>query len=431
MGTMVYPTIIVTIILASVLIFIIITYKSGEMTLTDLYKVDASASVALLERVDGREPCLLSVGHEFMNISKALRDEIMYVRYWADATGMYNEYSSVTISGAEAYELVTTMIKGKAIIANKPHIEMLYKVMDKDGYISCIIEYDGRYYDLKVNPFGSMMIDDYSHIIPEDQGYVTVRVYYKELDPRFKIIALESNKHELFSPFNNLILLINELNSKVVISVSTDDRLIEDYHYAYIAVIPSKGSRLLVFPAWIASKYSYTVEPYNMQGKVVVRSYSPSCMSEEEVRHGYALAKFNLKLPLYMPEGYEYRCAIHIMNNYVMIYYSNSKDVSATGMQEAIAKGVLVMTAYRVLSHEDIDWDAIGVDNANREDVITMNLDGSKVVAYKEVDVDYDIWEKYYYNVLNLYDEEERVIYSFKSRFLNIDELADIARSLR
>lgn len=192
--------IVTTIILASVLVLIIITYRSGEITLTDLYKVDASVSIAVLDRLDGREQCLLSVGHKFMNISKVLRDEIMYVREWADAMGMYNEYSSVTISGAEAYELVTLMMKGKAIIANKPHIEMLYNMMDKDGYISCIIEYDGRYYGLKVNPFGSMMVDDYdygydyNHLIPEDQGYVTVRVSYKEMDPRFKIIALDSNK---------------------------------------------------------------------------------------------------------------------------------------------------------------------------------------------------------------------------------------------
>lgn len=234
------------------------------------------------------------------------------------------------------------------------------------------------------------------------------------------------SKHELFAPFNSLILLINELDSKVTVSVSAIDKLIEDYNYARVAVIPPKGSTL-VFLAGMASKYSYTVEPYNMHGEVVVK-YLPYCMSEEEVRYGYALANFNLKLPSYMPEGYEYRCAIHLMNNYVKIYYSNSKDMP-TKMQEALARGVLVVTAYRLLSYEDIDWDTVGVDN--REDTITMNLDGKKAMAYKEVDVDYDQWEKYYYNVLNLYDEEERIIYSFKSRLLSIDELADIARSLR
>ncbi len=116
-------------------------------------------------REDGREQCLLSVGHEFMN--KALRNEIMYVRGHITWVCRMSIVSSVTISEAEAYELVTSMIK--AIIANKPHMkiekemEILYKTMDKDGYISCIIEYDGRYYEHKVNLFVFMMVDDYDH----------------------------------------------------------------------------------------------------------------------------------------------------------------------------------------------------------------------------------------------------------------------------
>lgn len=424
--------------LASLLTLISITYSGNYITISDLYNVNASASVAILDRLDGREPCI-SVGREFISISKALEHEITYVRDWADSTGMYNEYHGVTLSGVEAYELIRAIMKGSATtIANKPHIDMLYRMRGDDGYISCVIEYDGRYYDLRIDLFGPFYnrISVYAEI-PEDQGYVTVRLAYKEFgDSRFRIVALDGNEHELFAPFNNIIIFINELDSKVRVSVDPEDELIEGYYYTHEYMVPPKGANLLLFPGWIASKYSYTVEPYNIHGRVSIRSYSP-CMSVEEVKHGYALANFHVRLPAYLPEGYGYRCGIHIMNNYIMIYYS--KDAIGNqhmGMEEALARGVLVMHAYRLLSHEmdglDLDWDS-SVENSaydNRIDALTFEIDGMKALAYKEVDVDYDLWEKYYYNVLTLYDHESRVIYTLKSRLLSIDDLVDIARSL-
>ncbi|MEM4232320.1 MAG: hypothetical protein QXM77_07310, partial [Candidatus Nitrosocaldus sp.] len=136
----------IAIILTSLLAFISITYKSIGITLSDLYKVDASASVAVLDRLGGDEQCLIREAEGLINISKALRDEIMNVRYWADTAGMYNEYSGVTISNDEAYELIRAMVKQATLaIADKPQIDMLYKMRDEYGYISCIIEYDGRY----------------------------------------------------------------------------------------------------------------------------------------------------------------------------------------------------------------------------------------------------------------------------------------------
>ncbi|MEM2113447.1 MAG: hypothetical protein QW776_01495 [Candidatus Nitrosocaldus sp.] len=424
------------VVLALILVLISITYKSDDITLSDLYRVDAHASIAVLDRLDGDEQCIVAgAGDEFMNISKALRDEIMNVRYWADTAGMYNEYSGVTISGAEAYELITVMMKQATLAITKPHIDMLYKMRDEHGYISCIIEYDGRYYHIRINPFASILNDGYGygyHSIPEDQGYVTVRITYKELDDaRFKIVALDSNEHEVFAPFNNILLFINELDSKLTIYAYTEGQIREDLSHKHASIIPPKGSRLVIFPGLMESKYSYTVKPYNMEGIVNVRSY-PSCMSADEARHGYALANFDLKLPSYLPDGYEYRCALHILNNYVMIYYSKDVDAGpATSMQEALAKGVLVMTAYRVLPSEEDYWNASrDVKSANGSDAIMVDIDGNQAVAYKDVDVDYDRWEKYYYNILNLYDDESRVIYSFKSRSLTVDDLVDIARSL-
>lgn len=43
----------IAIILTSLLAFISITYKSIGITLSDLYKVDASASVAVLDKLGG------------------------------------------------------------------------------------------------------------------------------------------------------------------------------------------------------------------------------------------------------------------------------------------------------------------------------------------------------------------------------------------
>ncbi|MEM4365336.1 MAG: hypothetical protein QXJ44_05440 [Candidatus Nitrosocaldus sp.] len=425
----------IAIILTSLLAFISITYKSIGITLSDLYKVDASASVAVLDRLGGDEQCLIREAEGLINISKALRDEIMNVRYWADTAGMYNEYSGVTISNDEAYELIRAMVKQATLaIADKPQIDMLYKMRDEHGYISCIIEYDGRYYHISINPFAFILNDGYGYgynSIPEDQGYVTVRIAYKEFgDARFKIVALDSNKHEVLAPFNNILLFINELDSKLTIYAYAEEHLMEDlsYKHASVTIIPPKGSKPVIFPGLMESKYLYTVKPYNMEGIVNVRSYH-SCMSADEARHGYALANFDLKLPSYLPDWYEYKCALHIMNNYVMIYYSKGVSAGpATSMQEALAKGVLVVTAYRVLLSEGY-WNAyIDVNNA---DAIMFDIDGKQGIAYKGVDVDYDILEKYYYNILDLYDDESRVIYSFKSRYLSVDDLVDIARSLR
>lgn len=423
----------ITVALASILMMTSITHRSNGITLSDLYRVNAYASVAIVDGLDGKEPCLLGVGEEFLNISNALKDQIMHVRYLADSTGMYNEYHATTISGAEAYKLITAITRGYSTTTlSKPHVDTLYRLGDEHGYISCIIEHDGRYYDVRINPLESFLSDIERYGIPEDMGYITNRVTIKALDDgRFSIVALDKSEQEVFYPFNSLLLLTNELDSKVRIRVTAHTSDGWDEH-PYYYVIPPKGTKPIVLRGWAADAYTYTVEQYNLHGTVKIRSYS-SCMSEEDVRYGYALANFNVRLPSYLPEGYEYRCGIHIMNNYLMIYYS--KDITSgqhISMQEALARGMLVISAYRVLSYERGYWDAsTDVKSADGKDAITMEIDGRQAVAYREVDVDYDLWEKYYYNVLNLYDHESRVIYSFKSRLLSLDDLVDIARSLR
>ncbi len=288
--------------------------------------------------------------------------------------------------------------------------------------VASLIGYQGGYeqrQDLK----------DVKASIPEDMGYVIVKVTERDHDG-LMLPILEPKDLELWYPFNTYIIFVNELGYEVKVTILYKDDVYDSFS------IPVGGilARALIPPEVFIGRsmqdtFTYSVYPTGLGGSILVNGY-PACMNKEQAEMLFGLVGVDVKFPKYLPEGYKHECTVHVFNNAAWSFYSNAKireikDTYELGYIDRslyedhggiiISTGKLLSYNTRVTLEEEYSY------IKDYYDPNAILLPDKRMIGYNFVTIHPS------YNIVIVYYDDH--IYSVGGK-LPIDELIRVASSL-
>lgn len=132
----------------------------------------------------------------------------------------------------------------------------------------------------------------------------------------------------LYTSFNETVSFHNKLDRNVQL-LFAPIKPIHEYRYSPNNItIPPNMYYTDRFDALGSIPYTYTIQPLNLEGSILVKEPHGKCLSMDEARSIYSNVGMVLKYPSYLPEGYKYRCTAMVTTGEVYIGYDKSDKIS-------------------------------------------------------------------------------------------------------
>lgn len=231
---------------------------------------------------------------------------------------------------------------------------------------NCNFSHDGEYYGIGIKFYSLLSLNEYA-------GYLPVVITEGVLKDENRTGEMAT----VFRYFNNTVVWENKSDSWLTLQVTP---AIEDG-------APGSASepitrRLAPLQSWDlylggprvdGTRFHYQIKEYpQVQGDITVKS-APVCMDFDTARSLYSQTEFPFKTPLYVPEGYEYKCMQADMAS-VYLYYSN-QTFRPEFMGEALAEGQIQIYMDDYDRYFDLPKDLPGAYQ-NDEDRIKSQYEG-------------------------------------------------------
>lgn len=304
----------------------------------------------------------------------------------------------------------------------------IQRISDTTYRFECFFEYHENQYKLTIE-FGGHFYD--SNI---------VNVNFTRNDKGLPVIQ-NQNVTVYYGGFNNTVLFHNNLDKEIILLENTwnldpSEILHHDNSPLKYTIPPGKfASHYFTSMASDDIIRNYEVQPYNLQGKVIVKHY-PRCMTENEVKSLYAQVGAYPKFPSYVPEGYSFECGIHVFNAAVVLSYWTDElrqkfEDDITSDMDFIASGGITIDYYNnfVLNYwiKNPDYDKYEqAKNYENPFATTLSVGGNPAVMIKEYF--WDSGEQKSFNQLMIFSDNE-IWYRIRSG-LPAGEVIKIAESL-
>ncbi|GIU71825.1 MAG: hypothetical protein KatS3mg003_1304 [Candidatus Nitrosocaldaceae archaeon] len=312
----------------------------------------------------------------------------------------------------EAYQLLTQI----EFNYYPPKEDDYFYILEPYGSFECIIKYRDNYYKIIIELGGVS--------IREDTSYEKVKITTKDING-IRLLTIEPSILELWHPFNNNVLFINELDIKIRLILFNGREVYDKFS---ILSNDKAGVYIRIFDLIIGHAnqtiLTYNVIPYNLEGKIIVKRV-PGCMTEEEAKMLFGIVGLEVRFPKYLPEGYEYECTIHVDNLVAKTCYSTEEirkyDETFRDKLYNEGKGLTITASVSDITPEE--WYAKYKEySPHARDIIFLNMDNKTIIIYSM-----PIIKGPKYHILDLY--YNGYLYKIEG-MISIKELLKIAESL-
>lgn len=234
--------------------------------------------------------------------------------------GVYSGYG-MTVKKEFALELVK---KYEFNLTTQVFDQNILSLPDYRYLFDCFFEYEDKQYMLRVT---------FEQQLRYDGNLVNVNITRNDFGaPQL----INDDIVVFYGGFNSTVLFHNNLDTEIILFsndpivnfIDEDNGDIFENQFVktlseFETVIPPGKFFLYHFSPY-DDKYdapiSYTIKPFNLEGKVTVKPY-PRCMTEDEVKSLYGEVRVYPKFPTYLPDGYSFECGVHSTNAYVLFNY--------------------------------------------------------------------------------------------------------------